>query len=255
MTPSYLMTNLVSSWHGSLSSWLFIHSYLPLLPHVHYHHLVTVNTFHAYSFAEKRWSPVLPSAGSAGPPSPRDRHVAFAYGNSIFIQGGFDGTSRISDFWSFDLSAMSWREVVGTGRAPSPRHSHSAVVYRHSVFLYGGYDGSYKSDLHEFDFDTNQWNLVPTTGRRPRARYRATTVVHKDYMILYGGHEYVPQILVLFYLTFADRARFCLSLTNLVLCCHCFVSFQLFLQIIIIVGHVICQILMFLTLKPGLGRR
>ena len=132
----------------------------------------------------------MPSAGSAGPPSPRDRHVAFAYGNSIFIQGGFDGTSRISDFWTFDLSAMSWREVIGVGgRAPSPRHSHSAVVYRSSVFLFGGYDGSYKSDLHEFSFNTNQWQLVPTTGRRPRARYRATTVVHKDYMILYGGQD------------------------------------------------------------------
>jgi hypothetical protein len=53
-----------------------------------------VNTFHAYSFAEKRWSPVLPSAASANPPPPRDRHVAVAFGNSFFVHGGFDGTSR-----------------------------------------------------------------------------------------------------------------------------------------------------------------
>ena len=53
-----------------------------------------VNTFHAFSFAEKRWSPVLPSANSAPPPSPRDRHVAVAFGNSIFIHGGFDGTCK-----------------------------------------------------------------------------------------------------------------------------------------------------------------
>ena len=39
---------------------------------------VRVNTFHAFSFAEKRWSPVLPSSNSVGPPSPRDRHVAVA---------------------------------------------------------------------------------------------------------------------------------------------------------------------------------
>jgi hypothetical protein len=104
-----------------------------------------VNTFHAFSFAEKRWSPVLPSATSASPPSPRDRHVAFSFGNSFYVHGGFDGTSRVSDFWGFDFSSMTWREVVVlAGRPPSPRHSHAAVVHRHSLYIFGGYDGSYK---------------------------------------------------------------------------------------------------------------
>jgi len=104
-----------------------------------------LNTFHAFSFAEKRWSPVLPSTSVSSGPSPRDRHVAFAYGNSFYIHGGFDGTSRVSDFWGFDFSSMQWREVeVLGGRPPSPRHSHAAVVYRHSLFVFGGYDGSYK---------------------------------------------------------------------------------------------------------------
>jgi len=149
-----------------------------------------VNTFHAFSFAEKRWSPVLPSSNSLHAPSPRDRHVAFAFGNSFYVQGGFDGSSRVSDFWSFNFSSMSWREVeVLAGRPPSPRHSHAAVVYRDSVFLFGGYDGSYKSDLHEFNFTLSQWNVVPAAGRRPRSRYRATADVHKNMMILYGGHD------------------------------------------------------------------
>jgi hypothetical protein len=109
-----------------------------------------VNTFHAFSFAEKRWSPVLPSAiggggGASTPPSPRDRHVAVAFGNSFYVHGGFDGTSRVSDFWGFDFSSMTWREVVvSSGRPPSPRHSHAAVVHRHSLYVFGGYDGSYK---------------------------------------------------------------------------------------------------------------
>lgn len=149
-----------------------------------------VNTFHAYSFAENRWSPVLASANSSPPPSPRDRHVAFAHGNSFYVHAGFDGTSRVSDFWRFDFSSMTWVEVtVLGGRHPSPRHSHSAVVYQNSFYCFGGYDGSYKSDLHEFDLSLSQWSLVPTSGRRPRARYRATTVVHKNHMILYGGHD------------------------------------------------------------------
>ena len=48
-----------------------------------------VNTFHAFSFAEKRWSPVLPSANSQAPPSPRDRHVAVAFGNSFYVHGEY----------------------------------------------------------------------------------------------------------------------------------------------------------------------
>ncbi len=104
-----------------------------------------VNTFHAFSFAEKRWSPVLPSTNSSRAPSPRDRHVAFAFGNSFYVHGGFDGTSRVSDFWGFDFSSMTWREVIVlAGRPPSPRHSHAAVVHRHSLYIFGGYDGSYK---------------------------------------------------------------------------------------------------------------
>lgn len=104
-----------------------------------------VNTFHAFSFDEKRWSPVLPSANSSPPPSPRDRHVAVAFGNSFYVHAGFDGTSRVSDFWRFDFSSMTWREVVVLGgRPPSPRHSHAAVVHNHSLYCFGGYDGSYK---------------------------------------------------------------------------------------------------------------
>jgi Kelch motif/Galactose oxidase, central domain len=149
-----------------------------------------VNTFHAYSFAEKRWSPVHPSAGSAPAPSPRDRHVMVAFGNSIFIHGGFDGVSRVGDLFCFDFSTMMWREIRALeGRAPSPRHSHSAVVYGSSLFIFGGYDGSYKNDLHECDLLSSRWGVVPAAGRRPRARYRATLCVHRSSMVLFGGHD------------------------------------------------------------------
>ena len=149
-----------------------------------------VNTFHAFSFAEKRWSPVHPSAGSAPGPSPRDRHVMVAFANSVLVHGGFDGVSRVGDMWCFDFSTMMWREVVAlSGRAPSPRHSHSAAVVGSAFFVFGGYDGSYKSDLHEYDFVASRWGVVPAAGRRPRARYRATLCVHKSSLILHGGHD------------------------------------------------------------------
>lgn len=103
---------------------------------------------------------------------------------------GFDGIARIGDLWEFNLSTMTWRQVVALhGRAPSPRHSHAAVVHQHKIFLFGGYDGSYKSDLHEYDITLARWSPIPAAGRRPRARYRATCVVHKNEIILFAGHD------------------------------------------------------------------
>jgi hypothetical protein len=128
-----------------------------------------VNTFHAFSFIEKRWSPVLPSPHSPPPPSPRDRHVAFVFGNSFYVHGGFNGHSRVADMYGFDFSTMTWREINTsgmTGRVPSPRHSHSAVVYGHSLFIAFGYDGSYKSDIHEYDFVNSRWSAIAAGGRR-----------------------------------------------------------------------------------------
>jgi Galactose oxidase, central domain len=83
-------------------------------------------------------SQVLPSASSQPPPSPRDRHVSVAYGNSFYIHGGFDGVSRDDGLFAFDFSTMEWRQVFATqGRPPSARHSHAAVVYGHAMYIFG----------------------------------------------------------------------------------------------------------------------
>lgn len=44
-------------------------------------------------------------------PTPRDRHAAVAHRSSIYIFGGFDGTSRVSDLYEFDVNRLVWREV------------------------------------------------------------------------------------------------------------------------------------------------
>ncbi|KAF4702488.1 Leucine-zipper-like transcriptional regulator 1, partial [Perkinsus olseni] len=51
-------------------------------------------------------------AGSGGyyspRPSARDRHVAVAYRGNIYIFGGYDGSTRVNDFWLYDTQAQSW---------------------------------------------------------------------------------------------------------------------------------------------------
>ena len=104
-----------------------------------------VNDFHAFSFANRRWSPVLAAANSGHPPSPRDRHVSVVHGTTFYVFAGFNGTSRTNDFFGFDFTSMTWSEVIPrSGRPPSERHSHAAVVHGNCMYVFGGYDGSYK---------------------------------------------------------------------------------------------------------------
>jgi len=151
-----------------------------------------LNDFYCLSFAENRWSPVIPAYNSGNPPSPRDRHVSCVIQNppTFIVFGGFDGTSRVNDCFGFDFTMNKWLPIIPTaGVAPSPRHSHSAIVYEGSLYIFGGYDGSYRSDFCEFNFSTTTWSTVAASGRPPRARYRATCVLHDHTMILFGGHD------------------------------------------------------------------
>lgn len=99
------------------------------------------NDFYSFHLQEQKWNLILGNGGTV--PSPRDRHCAIAYNNSFYIFGGFDGTSRVNDFYEFDFTTMMWNEIVFSGHAapPSPRHSHSVVLYMDSMFVFGGYDG------------------------------------------------------------------------------------------------------------------
>lgn len=91
--------------------------------------------------------------------------VSVVYQNCLYIFGGFDGTSRVNDFFQFDFHTMKWTEIsyenTHTQPPPTPRHSHSAVVYRDCLYVFGGYDGSYRSDFHKFNFRTEVWSIVP----------------------------------------------------------------------------------------------
>ena len=137
---------------------------------------------------------MIQATNGTTPPSPRDRHCAVVHGNAFYVFGGFDGGSRVNDFYKFDILSETWEVVVpNVGEAvselPTPRHSHSAVVYKDTMVVFGGYDGSYRCDLYEYNFLTGVWRMIHAVGRIPRARYRATCVVHGNEIVLYGGHD------------------------------------------------------------------
>lgn len=233
-----------------------------------YDGLHRVNDLHEFHFPSRCWRQIITTIGTLSVeehtrvgqvgvgvvtatgqvPSPRDRHTAVAHGSTFYVFGGFDGTSRVSDLYGFDVDLMAWREVrprmTTTANAalnyvaaenllqphpvlgienergailhpqfhppPSPRHSHAAVVYKHCMYVFGGYDGSYRSDFHKFDFDQLAWKPVPASGRSPRARYRSTACVLRETMILFGGHDGTRHLADVHLFDFQSQAWSCL---------------------------------------------
>ena len=60
-------------------------------------------------------------------PTPRDRHVAVVHDSTFYIFGGFDGTSRVSDLYGFDVDRLVWREVRPNVQNTNPRINGAAV--------------------------------------------------------------------------------------------------------------------------------
>jgi N-acetylneuraminic acid mutarotase len=70
--------------------------------------------------------------------------------------GGYDGTHRFNDTWSFNISTRKWTELQCTGSIPSPRAGHTAVLIDDVMYVFGGLsnDKTYLDDLTALDLSS-----------------------------------------------------------------------------------------------------
>lgn len=124
-------------------------------------------------------------------PCPRSLHAAAVCGDSLFVFGGYDGTSRVNDFFEYHFLSMTWIAVHVRGAAPSPRDRHVAVVWNESFYVFGGFDGANRvNDFYEFNFENNEWRIVPViSGSPPSARHSHAAVVHQNSLYVFGGYD------------------------------------------------------------------
>jgi len=52
--------------------------------------------------------------------------------------GGYGGTHRFNDTWSFNILTRKWTELQCTGSIPSPRAGHTAVLIDDFMYVFGG---------------------------------------------------------------------------------------------------------------------
>ena len=143
---------------------------------------------YVFDFPTATWTEIqagglLPSARSCPAWAKDSTHV--------YIQGGYDGVERKSDFFALNLETYIWTEMPSLGTPPSPRYFHSCVLYGHRMYLYGGYSGSERlADMYAYDFDTNHWSQVDCTrGDAPSGRSSLVTQVYNNSIYVFGGYN------------------------------------------------------------------
>ncbi len=132
---------------------------------------------------------------SDGPSAhPKGRRNAVSWctdDDEVYVYGGKDTSSRLSDMWRYEESTDRWLWLPG---GPGPALSGMVAWSRNDdqLWMYGGRDdgGSVYADLWRYDRGTRVWTKqVPAAGPSPGPRfgsaswYRAST----NTLYLYGG--------------------------------------------------------------------
>ena len=141
-------------------------------------------------------APAAPAAPAAVWPCPRSNHAACAVGTTLYIHGGYDGATWLSDLYVLDTAAEepAWRVPGVAGSAPTARACHTLTTLGRQVFVFGGYDGSrFCGDLHVLDVDAGVdaavWVQPQVAGVPPQARSGHTSTAVGTRVVVFGGYS------------------------------------------------------------------
>jgi hypothetical protein len=157
------------------------------------------------------------ASGEGSPPCPRSLHSAAVIGDDMYIFGGYDGSSRLNDFYSFSFREMIWSPITSSSSSsspPSPRDRHVSVAHNHTFYVFGGFDGrSRVNDLYGYNTLTHQWQCIDagtttsstynhispnannsninssSSGTPPSPRHSHSAAVYENSMYVFGGYD------------------------------------------------------------------
>lgn len=125
-------------------------------------------------------------------PSPRSLHSVSYLNDYLFIFGGFDGESRINDFYKYSIKESEWRKIITNDIPPTPRERHFSITHENSLFIFGGFDGSNRlNDFYEFNIENNTWQevLYSGSGFSPSPRHSTSGVIHDGNLYILFGYD------------------------------------------------------------------
>jgi N-acetylneuraminic acid mutarotase len=117
----------------------------------------------------------------------RSSAVAFTIGDQGYIGTGYDGETRLKDFWSYNAEHNGWTQVA---EFPGiPRNSATGFSAAGKGYIGFGYNGEIKlKDFWEYDPASNTWDSV-TAANGPSARYGAVAFSINDIGYVGTGYD------------------------------------------------------------------
>lgn len=127
-------------------------------------------------------------------PAPRASFASAVVNNTLFIAGGWDGTSAFDDAFGLDLELFRWREmfVRKTGNATLD----GRILFGHAsigetLYIHGGTKvtnlADRFSDVLALDTASGELRTVPTSGDGPGGLMRHTIAARENSLWVVGG--------------------------------------------------------------------
>jgi N-acetylneuraminic acid mutarotase len=112
----------------------------------------------------------------------RTEAVAFIIDDKVYIGGGYDGSDRLQDFWSFDQTTGTWTQIA---QFPGiARNSAVAFAVNGKGYIGTGYDedDNKLKDFWEYNPATNVWTRKADFGGTGRYGAVAFAINNKGYV-------------------------------------------------------------------------
>lgn len=135
-----------------------------------------------------QWSPVR---CTGLPPRSRSLHAGAVVGDSLYIFGGYDGTTRVNDFHRFCFKSSRWTQMMSSGASPTARDRHTVLSHDGWFYVFAGYDGINRvNDFWRFDCQGDCWGLVDVlSGQPPTPRHSHSGVENDGSIYVFAGYD------------------------------------------------------------------
>lgn len=122
---------------------------------------------------------------------PRFGHSMVSFESSLFVFGGWDGRSTLSETWEFSVLPGRWVNMTTSGEIPSSRYRHSAARHGCNMFIFGGVDSTQTrfNDIYMLDLHMHTWVMIQTMGLPPSPRTFHHAVMIGHNMVIVGGFD------------------------------------------------------------------
>ena len=120
---------------------------------------------------------------------PRADHSAVTIGSDMYIFGGDNQITFLSDLWKYNRASNSWRSLKN---CPITLNSHSAVVFGKNMFIFGGSsNGSIVNNLWLYNSVSDSWSQLTNTNAATARVGHSAVAIGSD-MFIFGGFTQSP---------------------------------------------------------------